>query len=140
MAKRSTVRPDWLDDMLVIWGMRDVRSSLGYPPICPMFRERTEQPARSYEPTGYTGYQIDKLGECIDRLEVKHRLVIMRCFKPWTAKAIEDELRTLYDVSERTWVNWLHDAARLVASDMDRISGHAEMDAGRKFPQTVGSR
>jgi hypothetical protein len=124
MAKRSTVQPDWLDDMLVIWGMRDVRLALGYPCISPMFRERTEQPARSYEPTGYTGYQIDKLGECIDKLETRHRLVIMRCFKPWTARAVEAELQTLYDVTDRTWRNWLHEAAALLSADMDRVCGN----------------
>lgn len=121
MARRSTVKPDWLDDMLVIWGLRDVRSALGFPPISPMFRQRVGTPARSYEPTGYSDVDFDQLQTALDRLETKHKLVIMRCFKPWTARAVEDELRRLYDVSERTWVNWLHEGAGLLAADMERM-------------------
>lgn len=125
MAKRSTVEPLWLDDMLVIWGMRSVRDKLGYPAISPMFRERVGRPARSYEPTGYCGADFDQLQAAIDSLMPKHKLVIMRCFKPWSRMAVEVELRQ-YGVTERTWVNWLHEAAGLLAAHMDRMRDRNE--------------
>jgi hypothetical protein len=118
MARRSTVEPRWLDDMLVIWGMRSVRDKLGFPAICPMFRERVGQPARSYEPTGYCGSDFDQLQAAIDALMPRHKMVIARCFKPWTRLIMEEELQK-FGVSERTWVNWLHEAAAIIAADMD---------------------
>ena len=120
MSRRSTVEPRWLDDMLVIWGLRSVRDKLGFPPISPMFKERVGRPARSYEPTGYCGSDFDQLQAAIDALMPRHKLVIVRCFKPWARDAVEVELRQ-FGVSERTWVNWLHEAAALVSADMDKM-------------------
>lgn len=120
MSKRSTVEPRWLDDMLVIWGYRTVRDKLGFPSISPMFRERMGTAARSYEPTGYCGQDFDQLQTAIDALMPRHKLVVVRCFKPWARQAVEEELQK-FGVTERTWVNWLHEAAALIAADMDRM-------------------
>ena len=71
MSKRSRVRPDWLDDMLVIWGFRDARQALGFPPISPMFKERIGAPARSFESTGYTSYDMGELETALGNLRQK---------------------------------------------------------------------
>lgn len=118
MPKRATVQPDWLDDMLFKWGQR--LPTRGYPSVCPQFRERMGSPARSYEPTGYGDEDFRQLEAAIDRLDTRYRLVITAYYKPWTAKDIFDTLKGEYSVTERTMRNWLHDAARLIAADMDK--------------------
>lgn len=120
MTRRATVDPVWLDRLLVGWGMRAVREALGFPPISPMFKERIQQKAESYEPTGYCWQDYTDLETAIDGLDMKYRLVLTRCYKPWTAKAMEAELDSFYGVTDRTWRNWLHEAASILAAKLAR--------------------
>lgn len=127
MSKRATVEPRWLDAMLIAWGLAQVRQALGYPPVSPMFKERIQHRAESYEPTGYCRQDFSDLEAAIDSLDMKHRLVLTRCYKPWTAKAMEAELEAFYDVGERTWRRWLHEAAAILKTKMLRSSGYADI-------------
>lgn len=121
MSRRATVEPAWLDAMLRAWGLHRVREALGFPSISPMFRERIPSQARSYEPTGYCRQDFTDLEEAIDSLDMKYRLVLTRCYKPWTATAMETELRAFFPVTERTWRNWLHEAATQLTAKMLRV-------------------
>ena len=79
-----------------------------------MLAEGIPTRAESREPMGYSEDDFDDLQKAIDKLERKHHLVLVRCYRPWRAKEIEIELR-MYEVAERTWLRWLHEAAaRLV--------------------------
>lgn len=120
MSKRATVEPAWLDAMLVAWGRIKVQQALGYPTESFMFKERVPMQAASHEPIGYCAIDFKELEAAIERLDEKYQLVVIRCYKPWTAVAIEAELRERFDVTERTWRNWLHDAAALILADMRR--------------------
>lgn len=118
MSKRSTVEPRWLDTMLFRWGVNSLRresNALGYPRICPMLAEGIPTRAESREPMGYSEDDYTDLQTAIDQLDRKHHLVLVRCYRPWRGKEIEAELRQNYQVGERTWLRWLHEAAaRLV--------------------------
>jgi hypothetical protein len=120
MARKATVQPVWLDALLIAWGMSRVRAALGFPSESFMFKERIPSPARSYEPTGFCATDYRELEAAIERLEEKHQLVLIRCYKPWAARDVEAMLGERYDVGDRTWRNWLHDAAALLAADMGR--------------------
>jgi hypothetical protein len=120
MSKRAAVKPEWLDAILLSWGRARVPGVLGFPSESFMFKERVPTPARSYEPTGFCAIDYSELEAAIQRLDRKHQLVLVRCYKPWTSLVIEDELRKYYTVGERTWCNWLHEAASLVSTDMLR--------------------
>jgi hypothetical protein len=130
MSRRCTVQPPWLDAMLVAWGRHTVLEALGYAPVSPMFKERVAAPARSYEPTGFCGQDWRDLEAAIDRREEKHKLVILRAYKPWTAGEVEIILKSRYAVTERTWRNWLQEGASLIASELSHANerGFAEMD------------
>ena len=132
MSKRPTVEPVWLDRMLVKWGIRSLKletAGLGYPRICPMLKEGIPTPARSYEPTGYSLEDFDQLEKAVDSLEMKYRLVITRAYKPWKARDIEMVLRT-YEVTDRTWRNWLTAAARQIEISMNRAQHDGTMATG----------
>jgi hypothetical protein len=120
MAKRAQVQPDWLDDLLLKWG-RNLDSRSSFPTICPMFRERVGQVARSYEPTGYCEADYRQLEKAIERLEKRHLYVLKMYYKPWTLKEMRGCLVVEYGlVTERTWRNWLHEAAACLVADMER--------------------
>lgn len=122
MAKRATVQPIWLDRMLVQWGIRSLKleiSGLGYPRVCPMLSEGIPTQARSHEPTGYSELDFQQLEAAIAKLDRKYALVLSRAYKPWYAEAAAIELRA-YEVTERTWYNWLQDAAGMIAVSMAR--------------------
>jgi hypothetical protein len=122
MAKRSTVQPVWLDRMLVQWGIRSLKieiSGLGYPRKCPMLAEGIPTQARSYEPTGYSELDFQQLDTAIAKLDRKYLLVVSRAYKPWYAESAAIELAP-YGVTERTWYNWLQDAARMIETSMAR--------------------
>lgn len=119
MAKRATVQPDWLDDLLLRWA-RNFESRSGFATICPMFRERIGKPARSYEPTGYCGADYRQLEIALKGLSDRHLLVVTMYYKPWTAKDIEPILMTEFGVTDRTLRNWLHEAAACLVADMEK--------------------
>jgi hypothetical protein len=120
MAKRAQVQPAWLDDLLLMWSRRfDVK--LGFASICPMFRERVAQPARSFEPTGYCDADFNQLEAALGRLNDRHKLVLVMYYKPWRRKDAEAMLLAKFgQVTDRTWRNWLQEAAACLVADMER--------------------
>ncbi len=122
MSRRATVQPYWLDAMLRNWGLRTVRAALGFPPVSPMFKERIPQQAQSFEPTGYCGQDFRELEEAIDSLDMRYRLVLTRCYKPWTAHAMETELDAYFPADVRTYQRWLHEAAAQLANKLRRTA------------------
>lgn len=110
--------------MLFQWGIRSLKAEsrgLGYPTICPMLREGIPVRASSFEPTGYCDADFRELQAAIDNLDRKYQLVLIRAYRPWQAQAVEVEL-SAYEVTERTWRNWLHDAALMICGSMSRVA------------------
>jgi hypothetical protein len=108
--------------MLVQWGTRSLReqsNALGYPRICVMLKDGIPTSTPYYEPNEISKADYDQLQASIERLERKHQLVLIRAYRPWRAKEMEDEL-SVYTVTSRTWLNWLHDAAALLLASMNR--------------------
>lgn len=106
--------------MLWQWGIRSLKmesGGLGYPRVCPMLKEGIPTQARSFEPTGIAPWEMDMLEKAIDQLEWKYKLVLMRSFRPWMARTVEQELEALGTV-DRTWRRWLHEAAAILAQKM----------------------
>jgi hypothetical protein len=126
MAKRATVDPAWLDAMLLSWGRIKVRDALGYPSESFMFKERVPSPARSFEPTGYSGQDFRELEAAMDRLMTQHKYAILHCYKPWTVESVRDAYAQEFgifwntDAGKKKIQRLLHEAAAVLADDMDR--------------------
>jgi hypothetical protein len=124
MSRRATVKPDWLDSMLVSWGMVRVREALGFPSESFMFKERVPSPARSYEPTGYCGQDFRDLEAAMELLGTQHKYAILHCYKPWTAQdvrhAFADEFAIHWDTDagKRKIQRLLHEAAEKLEKAM----------------------
>jgi len=113
MSRRTLVQPRWLDCLLWNWAIRSLKvesGSIGYYTINPMLKEGIPTQATSYEPTGFNADDFEATTKAIDALPDNFRLVILRAYKPWAARAMEAEL-DVYGVSERTWQRWTHEAA-----------------------------
>lgn len=124
MSKRATVEPAWLDAMLVAWGMVRVRQALGFPAESFMFKERVPSPARSFEPTGYSGQDFRELEAAMERLPVPQKYAILHCFKPWTVETVRDAFASEFgiywhtDGGKRKIQRLLHEAAAALYVDM----------------------
>lgn len=130
MSRRASVQPQWLDSMLMKWG-RTMPALRGWYTMSPMFKgsipeKPVEKGAWELGPNDF-----DDLCQAIDKLEPKHRAVVFLYYKPWTAET-QREVLLPYRVSERTWRNWLKDAAVLLEASMAnrqaKRRGFAEMD------------
>ena len=133
MSRRATVQPQWLDSMLMKWG-RTMPALRGWYTMSPMFKGSIPDKPVERGAWELTPNDFDELAAAIDALEPKYRAVVFLYYKPWT---VEEQRSILlpYRVSERTWRNWLHEAAAQIESHMiDQglvrvIRGFAEMDA-----------
>ncbi len=124
MSKRATIQPRWLDRMLMRWG-RTMPTARGWYNVCPMLQSGIPSTGRGAAgPWDLTPADFDALHAAIDALGHKHRCVIYRAFKPWTAPQQEAELAQ-YGVDPRTWLRWLHDAAAEIEARMSsaRVAG-----------------
>ena len=127
MAKRATVQPRWLDEMLWRWGINHLRQAsrgLGYPSICVMLRDGIPTSAPQKEPWEYSAEDYRDLEAAIASLEERYQLVIARAYRPWRKDAVEAELR-VYGANERTWIKWLHRAAEMIEQHMARAKHDA---------------
>lgn len=122
MSKRSFVEPHWLDRLLCSWAMHSIRgaaSPLSFPRASPMFMERVQFKQGSKEPFELTQEDYDDVSLAVAELEHKHRLAITRAYKPWTVNEINAQMAA-YEVSDRTWRRWVHDAAKELAAKLAR--------------------
>lgn len=119
--------------MLMKWG-RTMPALRGWYTMSPMFKGSIPDKPVERGAWELTPNDFDELAAAIDALEPKYRAVVFLYYKPWT---VEEQRSILlpYRVSERTWRNWLHEAAAQIESHMiDQglvrvIRGFAEMDA-----------
>lgn len=116
MSKRATVEPRWLDSMLLKWG-RTMPALRGWYTMAPMFKGTIPEKPAERGMWELTPQDFDDLAAAIDSLEAKHRAVVYLYYKPWTVDA-QREVLLPYQVSERTWQRWLHDAARIIEAQM----------------------
>ena len=127
MAKRATVQPRWMDAMLHKWGVT-MPSAKGWYNVCPMLQSGIFSTAGTHGGMWeFRPQDFEHLAAAIEVLSHKHRCVIYRAYKPWTAAHQEAELAR-YGVTERTWLRWLIDAAACIESHMIqsgiRVCGH----------------
>lgn len=130
MSRRAAVEPRWLDSMLTKWG-RTMPALRGWYAMSPMFKGSIPNKPIERGAWELTGADFDDLTTAIDTLDPKFRAVIYLYYKPWTAET-QREILLPYRVTERTWRNWLHEAASQIESQMGRVRvgcGFAEMDA-----------
>ena len=97
MSRAPQLEPAWLIGLLMAWSRRTSRDNgLGYPTVCVMLKDAIASPARSYEPTGYGGAEVDAVGVAVAKLRKMRMLAVMRYCKPWMCRAIDDELGREY--------------------------------------------
>jgi hypothetical protein len=121
MAKRSFIEPHWLDRLLHSWALHSIRSGgpLGYPSVSPMFMGRVQIKKGSREPFELNQDDYNDVSIAVAELAHKHRLAITRAYKPWAAASINAEM-AVYQVSDRTWRRWVHEAAAELAGKLSR--------------------
>lgn len=122
MTKRAFVEPRWLDSLLCAWARYSIKgssSALGFPPVSPMFMERVQFKPGSRDPFQLTVDDFRDVSMAVGELSMKHRLAITRAYKPWTIESIKQDLGA-FQVSDRTWRNWCHEAAKELAGKLAR--------------------
>lgn len=113
MTKRAFIEPHWLDRLLQSWAMHSIRGSsgaLGFPGVSSMFKERVQFKQGSKEPFELTPDDYNDVSLAVAELSHKHRIAITRAYKPWTVASINADMAA-YQVSDRTWRRWTHEAA-----------------------------
>jgi len=117
MSRRATVRPDWLDSMLVAWGLSTLKAQRGWYSVNPMLRAGIPRPTPTPDLWDITSSDYRQLEAHIRSLEQHHQAAVIRAYRPWTARTIE-ELHP--DATAGCWFRWLHGAAERLAAAMDR--------------------
>jgi hypothetical protein len=95
MSRPAEIEPRWLVGLIVAWAGREFHSqsrSLGWYVVCPMLKGGipTGQ-RRSYEPTGYSGFEVDRVSKLIAALPEAQKLAVCWYFRPAMRAAIEHE-------------------------------------------------
>ena len=118
MSRQAQLGPAWLIGLLLAWSRRETRDSgLGYYRINPMLRDGIPTPARSYEPTGYGGAEVEAVGRAVAGLRLMRRVAIMRYCRPWMIPAIDAELGR--ELSTDAWLYHLRAALEELAAEID---------------------
>lgn len=117
MSRRATVKPEWLDHMLVSWG-KELNRSRGWYTVTPMLRDGIPMPAQSMEPTGLCRQDWRQLELAIEQMERWHQAAVIRAYRPWVAETLERE----YPVPAKQWFLWLHEAAADLCLRMERMA------------------
>ena len=119
MSRPPQLEPAWLIGLLMAWSRRTSRDNgLGYPTICTYLKERLPSQARSYEPTGYSGAEVEAVGHLVAGLRQMRMLAIMRYCKPWMCNAINAELGREFDTD--TWLYHLKGGLAEIVELMDK--------------------
>lgn len=125
--RRLHVKPSWLDDLLCAWAARqeaDITRGLGHARICPMFKQRVGRSGYvSSEPFGISLTDISDVGFEISELADKYRLAIYMHYLPWTRRTMQQQI-AVYAVSTETWRLWCHEAAKILAPQLERRTDH----------------
>ena len=118
MSRPPQLEPAWLVGLLLAWSRRETRDNgLGYYRVNPMLRDGIPTPARSYEPTGYGGTEVDAVGRAVASLRIMRRTAVMRYCRPWMIPAIDAEFDRPLDTD--TWLYHLRCALDELASELD---------------------
>lgn len=119
MSRQAQLGPAWLIGLLLAWSRRDTRDSgLGYYRVNPMLRDGIPTPARSYEPMGYGGAEIDAVGRAVASLRLMRRVAVMRYCRPWMIPAIDAEFEA--PLSTDAWLYHLRAALTELECEMSR--------------------
>jgi hypothetical protein len=119
MSRAPQLEPAWLVGLLLAWSRRDRFDGsrrLGYPTICVMLRDSIAQPAQSYETTGYTPQEIDRVGEEVAKLRDMRKFAVMRYCRPGMVITIDQHLGREFDTD--TWLYHLKGAMKELAELM----------------------
>jgi hypothetical protein len=84
-----------------------------------MFMGRVPTRQGSREPFELTKDDYKDVSLAVADLQHKHRLAITRAYKPWAAASINAEMAA-YQVSDRTWRRWVHEAAAELTAKLSR--------------------
>lgn len=117
MSRRATVKPDWLDRMLISWGLKSLHTQgSGWYSVNPMLKDGIPSGKAPSGPYEYGAEDFRELEACIDLLTPAQKLAVTRAYKPWSAAAIDD----LHPASVSTWCERLKAAARVIEAKMRR--------------------
>jgi len=117
MSRAPQLEPAWLIGLLLAWSRRETAANgLGFYSVNPMLRDGIPCQARSYEPMGYGGAEVDAAGRAVAELNLMHRIAIMRYLRPWMIPAFDRELE--YTASTRYWLATLRGALRILEGEL----------------------
>jgi hypothetical protein len=117
MPRRSTVKPDWLDRMLIGWGCKSLHTQgRGWYSINPMLKDGIPTGRAPSEPYELGAEDFRELDRCIEALSDLHKLAITRAYKPWSARAIDEQ----FPCGSSTWSERLKAAASILELKMRR--------------------
>ena len=117
MSRRATVQPDWLDRMLIQWGLSTLRAQRGWYSVNPMLKAGIPRPTVAPDLWDITPGDYRELEAHIRALEEQHQAAILRAYRPWTARTIE-ELHPA--ATAGAWHRWLHAAAQRLVAQMGK--------------------
>jgi len=106
MARKPELQPAWLVGLLHQWAMRELHGQtrgIGWYSINPMLKEGIPVRAESFEPTGYSGQDFDRLEQAMRQIQDKHLLAVVRYVMPWRARAMDEE----WGFSTDSWLRYL---------------------------------
>lgn len=116
MSRRATVKPDWLDRLLVGWGLKSLNTENGWYKVNPMLKEAIPIARGPSDPFDFGGEDYRALDAAIQALPPHQLAAITRAYKPWTAASIDAHSPALTS----TWCERLKAAALTLAAAINR--------------------
>lgn len=111
------VKPDWLDRLLIGWGLRSLNEgSNGWYSVNPMLKDAIPTARGPADPFDFGMKDYDDLDAAIRELPTHQLAAITRAYKPWAAPGIDRMMPALTS----TWCERLKAAAVTLAAAMDR--------------------
>lgn len=124
MARRATVKPEWLDRLLVGWGLKSLNEGCnGWYSVNPMLKEAIPIAKGPGDVFDFGSEDYRALDAAIQALPAHQLAAITRAYKPWTAHSID----ALQPALTSTWCERLKAAALTLAAAMDRRNVDAEI-------------
>ena len=118
MPRRAIVKPDWLDRLLIGWGLRSLNDCNGWYSVNPMLKDAIPTARGPADPFDFGAKDFDDLDAAIQALPTHQLAAITRAYKPWAAPGIDRMMPALTS----TWCERLKAAALTLAAAMDRRS------------------